>query len=78
MSDLHSVLDAAPSTVIRRVSNLRYSRAALVFARGRQRVGPTDPRETVGSRPEAPDDRDLALTSDPTLAAVPAGLSSTF
>lgn len=78
VSDLHSVLDAAPSTVIRRVSNLRYSRAALVFARGRQRVGPTDPRETVGSRPEAPDDRDLALTSDPTLAAVPAGLSSTF
>jgi hypothetical protein len=69
LSDLPGIPDADAAAVLRRLS-LRYGHAALVFARGRPRAKPTVPREAIGSRPEAPDDRDLTL--DPALAVASA------
>ena len=60
VSEPQDIPDAPGSAVPRRLS-LRYGRAALEFARGRQRTEPTVRREAIGSRPEAPDDRDLTL-----------------
>ena len=65
VSDLQDIPDAASSVVFGRISNRRYGRAALVFARARRGLERTDARAAFGSRPEAPDDDDLALAPDP-------------
>jgi hypothetical protein len=63
---LQEVLDAAACALLRTVSYLRCSRAATVFASGRQRIEPTQPCATIGSEPEAPrDERNLASAQDP-------------
>lgn len=54
-------------------SNLRYGRAAPMFARVRQWMQRTDPRGAISSAPEAPDaEPELGLAQDPALAAAPA------
>jgi hypothetical protein len=72
VSDLQEILDAATLAMHRIVPSLRDGRAGSMFARGRQWIEWTGPREAIKARPCASGgDRELTPVQDPVVVATP-------
>ena len=69
---LYLMLDGAAFVVYVMATNLRFGRAAPMFARVWRRIQRTDPGGAIGSKPEAPNcEPGLVLARDPAVAAAP-------